>query len=429
MTPTMIGPHEDFISAYINYCQPSEAPDIFHRWAIITTLGAWLGRNFYFQHGHFTLKPNVYCMLMGVSGTRKSTPIKIVRKFMDKVGYTTFAAERTSKEQFLLDLSGAESMSSSSDEDESGWNLNLNLGGDSETFEAKADMLIAADEFNDFIGAGNMEFISLLGTFWDFEGAYKARYKRAASTIINDPVVSILAGNTPTGFANAFPVEAIGQGFFSRLLLIHAEPTGEKITFPAEPPAEKTRELMAWMHKIKGTCIGRAELTDDASKLLDRIYKHYRPIGDVRFESYCSRRFSHLLKLCLVTAASLSSRTITKQAVIYANTILHAAEHFMPLALGEFGKSKNSDVVQKIMQIVASNDSITRYEDLFKQLHAEVDSQEQLAGLIKNLLAAGKIQQVTGGLLPVKKSMAHSLQYVDFSMLTEPEQKSLGLLG
>jgi hypothetical protein len=31
--------------------------------------------------------------------------------------------------------------------------------------------------------------------------------------------------------------------------------------------------------------------------------------------------------------------------------------------------------------------------------------------------------------LPVKKSMAHSLQYVDFSMLTEPEQKSLGLLG
>lgn len=413
---------DDFISSYIDYCSPGEAPNIFHRWAIISSLGAWLGRNYYFKHGHFVLKPNVYCMLMGVSGTRKSTPIKIVRKFMDKVGYKSFAAERTSKEQFLLDLSGVESLVTVGD-DEDTWNLDLE-----EDAKAAADMMIAADEFNDFIGQGNMEFISLLGTLWDFEGPYKARYKRAASTIINDPVVSILSGNTPTGFARAFPVESIGQGFFSRLLLIHAVPTDERIPFPTSPPDIETNRLISRMHEIKATCIGQAVPTDSASALLSKIYKEYRPIDDVRFESYCSRRFPHLLKLCLVAAASLGTREITQDAVMYANTMLHAAEHFMPAALGEFGKSKNSDVVQKIMQIIVSSNDIVKYEVLYKQLHAEVDSQEQLAGLVKNLIQAGRVQTVQGGLLPIKRAVASQAKYVDFSLLTLAERKSMGLV-
>ena len=412
---------DDFISSYIDYCSPSEAPNIFHRWAIISSLGAWLGRNYYFKHGHFTLKPNVYCMLMGVSGTRKSTPIKIVRKFMDKVGYKSFAAERTSKEQFLLDLSGVESLVTVGD-DEDTWNLDLD-----EDAAAAADMMVAADEFTDFIGQGNMEFISLLGTLWDFEGQYKARYKRAASTIIKDPVVSILSGNTPTGFAKAFPVEAIGQGFFSRLLLIHAVPTDERIPFPTSPPDIETNRLISRMHEIKATCIGQAIPTDSAAALLSKIYKEYRPIDDVRFESYCSRRFSHLLKLCLVSAASLGEREITQDAVMYANTMLHAAEHFMPAALGEFGKSKNSDVVQKIMQIIVSANDVVKYEALYKQLHAEVDSQEQLAGLVKNLIQAGRVQTVQGGLLPIKRAVATHAKYVDFSLLTLAERKSMGL--
>lgn len=95
---------EDFFSSYIEYCGKTEVPAIFNRWAAITGLGAMLGRQYHFDHGHFHIYPNTYCMLIGSAGTRKGTAIKLMRKLIEQTGYTRFAAERTSKEKFLLDL-------------------------------------------------------------------------------------------------------------------------------------------------------------------------------------------------------------------------------------------------------------------------------------------------------------------------------------
>ncbi|MFK5283171.1 hypothetical protein ACI3PL_26730, partial [Lacticaseibacillus paracasei] len=77
-----------------------------------------------------------------------------------------------------------------------------------------AESFIAADEFNNFIGLGNTDFISILGELWDYEGVYDYRLKNSKSVFIPYPTISILGGNTPTGFSQAFPPESIGQGFF-----------------------------------------------------------------------------------------------------------------------------------------------------------------------------------------------------------------------
>ena len=45
-------------------------------------------------------------MLVGASGTRKSTAIKLFKKLIQQAGYDTIAADKTTKEKFILDLSG-----------------------------------------------------------------------------------------------------------------------------------------------------------------------------------------------------------------------------------------------------------------------------------------------------------------------------------
>jgi hypothetical protein len=99
---------EDFLQAYFEYIGPTEAPMAFHRWSCLTVLGAWIGRDRIFKFGHFNIKPNIYCMLMGNAGSRKTTAIRIAAKLVKQAGYANVSADKTTKEKFLLDLAGEE---------------------------------------------------------------------------------------------------------------------------------------------------------------------------------------------------------------------------------------------------------------------------------------------------------------------------------
>jgi hypothetical protein len=407
---------EDFLSSYLIYTKDNECPVTFHRWSALTVVGAWLGRRLSFQLGHFKVNPNLYVMLMGSPGTRKSTAVKIGANLIKQAGYTNVCADRVTKEKFLLDLAGEDREVNASGI------LDANLFGSASD---AAEILIAADEFNNFIGHGNIEFLSLLGVLWDHNGSFQNRVKNSKSIEIQDPTVSILSGNTPTGFSLAFPVESIGQGIFSRLLLVHGEPSGRKITFPEPPTTEETAIVLDYLVRIRSSCYGTVKLTAGSKSLLDHIYKGWKGIEDVRFESYSNRRFTHLLKLCIIIAACRCSITLSEEDVIYANTILTHAEHTMPQALGSFGKARHSDVSHKLLQILDGAHGLLTLKDLWKHLHTDLEKLTDLADILKNLVAAEKILQHQNGFLLKRKLIEESSDSstVDYSFLTPEERK------
>lgn len=407
---------EDFISAYLSYIGETESPITYHRWSALTILGAWLGRRYNFQLGHFNIASNMYVMLMGGAGARKSTAIKIASSLIRKAGYESVAAERTTKEKFLMDLAGE-----NVDVDSKGNILETNLFGTSDHI---AEILVAADEFNVFVGNGNIEFLSLLGTLWDYSGKFEDRKKNSKSLIIEDPTVSLLAGNTATGFSLAFPAEAIGQGIFSRLILIHGEKTDKRITFPKPPSSDTERLLIDILHAIRQVASGNAILTQAAERLLDTIYKSWDGMSDVRFESYSNRRFSHLLKLCLIVSASALRNAVEETDVIYANTILTHAEHSMSKALGEFGKAKNSDVAHKVIQLLESSQLPVSLKDIWRSVHNDLEDISALKDMLSNLVIAEKVLSTKGGFLAKRRVLEEvSTEYVDFSFLTDEERR------
>lgn len=410
--------NSDFFETYLTYTSNTEVPVFFNRWAAIAGIGAFLGRDYAFNHGHFLINPNIYAMLIGSPGTRKSTSIKMMRNILIRAQYKTIAADKTTKEKFLVDLSGEDPTAETI--------LDKNLWGD-ENAESKepSEIFIMADEFNDFLGNGNIEFLSLLGTLWDYEGVYRNRIKNSKSIAINNPTVSILGGNTPTGFSLAFPPDIIGQGFFSRLLLIYGEPSGKKISFPKQPSDEDIFAVVSLLQDIKLHVRGIAKLEHKAESLLDHIYKTWRGMEDVRFESYANRRFTHLLKLCLICSAARVSSEIKEVDVIYANTILTHTEHLMPKALGEFGKARNSDVSHKIMQVLDQATKTVPVKDIWKAVHTDLDKYPELIEILRGLVAAEKIQQVNGGFLPKRRVIEElSNGVVEYSFLTEEERSA-----
>jgi hypothetical protein len=401
----------EFLSSYIQYTSGGECPIVFRRWSAITGIAALLERNIHVPHGHSEIYPNMYCMLLGNSGSRKSTAIKVMKQLMVDVGYSTMSAEKTSKEKFLADLSGSES------EDI----LDKNIFGDSA--HEISPMFIPADEANDFFGINNMEFLSLLGSLWDWNGKYENRIKTGKSDYINNPTITILAGNTAQNFSIAFPPAILGQGFFSRLLLIYGEYSGIKIRNPKIPCVKERTEILNMLLAIKSYHYGRISYTAGADSLLDSIYEKQVSISDPRFDSYNTRRLTHLLKLCMIVSAMKLEKTITESSVLEANTYLSYSESLMPKALGEFGKAKSSDSTHKVSELIQNARLPITLQDIWRLMSTEFEAPKDLTAVLQKLLFSGKIQSVSGGsFLPVKAVINEGADYEVMKKFTDYSQ-------
>ena len=416
----------NFIEDYLDYYEGTEPPYLFRRWAAIAGISALLGRNSWVQFGHDKLYPNLYMMLVGESGSRKSTAIKNIKSLLQEVGYKKIAASKTTKEKFLLDLEAGMDMM---DDAEDYLDVTKNLGDKNPTMKAlfgvevstePAECLIAADEFNTFMGHSNVEFIDLLTELYDFEGIYDSRIKNGRSVRVPYPTIVLFGGNTNVGISMSFPTEVIGQGFFSRLLLIFSEPSGRRVHRPPPRNEDKHREILEKLLKIKATISGEFTINRSADKALETIYNEWKDLDDVRFKSYSTRRYTHLLKLCMVCAAARGVMEITSDIVEYANSILHYTESFMPKSLGEFGKARHSDVTSKILELLDKADHpLDIQSEIWPQVRRDIETIKQLGELLQGLKAAGKIQQVGSGLLPLKKPQNFDFPYTKVNLLRE----------
>lgn len=414
-------PEDNFFSRYfryIGYPHNTEASLVCHRWCAISLLGALLGRQFTFPFGDFALLPNSYIQIIGVPATRKSTAIKQAKHLLKIFGYANFAPEKISLEKFLIELHELTWGPETSEDGNPESSFDTNLFGSDNPKEAAelldiAEMYIASDEFVDFIGRNNIDFISLLGTLWDYNGVYDRKLKHSKAVYINNPTINIIAGNTHEGFNLAFPPEIQGQGFFSRLLLINAEPTNRKITIVKPSEADDLKSVLQIMGDIKLNCIGASSYTDEAFQILDTLYRDpnlgWKPLKDSRFVQYAGRRFTHLLKLSLVCAAARVSTKIHSCDVLMAHTLLSFAEYAMPKAMGHFGKGKNSAVVHKILAALNTTDKPLTVVDIMRLVHTDVDKLSVVSDLLVELTHTGKIQPIqaskTGmpGYLPVNE--------------------------
>lgn len=410
---------ESFFTQYLKYTEDSEVPACFSRWCAIVGLGILISRNVWIDHGHMQVFANQYTMLMGSAGTRKGTAIKLMKRLLSAAGVENFSSERTTKEKFFLDLSGDSSPFGSAD----GNILERNLGFDNLGDTSTHPMNIMVDEANDFFGSGNAEFLSIIGNLWDWNDPrpYKNSIKTGKSVEISYPYISIVAGNTPTGFSMAFPPEIIGQGFFSRLLLVYGEPNGKRIAWPTTPTIEHTTEIIQSLQRSKSYHSGSLSQTDTGRNLLTAIYERPVKSFDQRFDSWNNRRHTHLLKLCIIVASAYARTTICESTVIEANTYLTYIASLMPKALGEFGKAKNSDISHKVLGFIESRDGCS-IKEIMIAVSADLEKPGDIGDILRKLSMGDKIISSNGIFLAVRSlGLKDEIGFVDLGYLTEEE--------
>lgn len=95
----------------------------------------------------------------------------------------------------------------------------------------------------------------------------------------------------------------------------------------------------------------------------------------------------------------------------------------MPKALGEFGKSRNSDVSHKVTTLLSRELRPFSFKEVWKHVSQDLEKMQDLQNLLQNLVLADKIIAVPGsGYISKHVGLdTESSKYVDYSLLTAEE--------
>lgn len=357
-----------------------------------------LGKRIHIQRGHIQVFPNLYVMLMGEPGTGKGVACDILQRILVDANYEYFAADRSSKEKFIQDL--ADGISFNNNDLDSLLASESNAGENLLSTEPR-ECFILAEEFSDFIGQNNSEFIAFLTKMWTFSGMpYRYRTKTGRSVAIQDPYINILGGSSSAAFALSFPPEIIAQGFLARIILVAGEDSGRRISFPKPPDAIFRSAIASHLAGIRSSINGEIILNEKVAADLDSLNQLFGGVDDPRFRDYNTRRFTQLLKLCIIHCAARGDVQLKVEDVERADSLLRETEHHMPKALGAFGKSKNADVSNKLLQALHSTHKPLKTMHLWRIVCDDLDKMQDLVDLLHKLKSADRIQQVNDGWLP-----------------------------
>ena len=396
----------------IKLAENQEAADFSYLWAGLSCIAAQLARNVYIPFGNGKIYPNLYVMFVGDPGKRKSTAIKDLKKRIKAAGYQNICGDKVTMQKYLLDLAGV-GEGSIEDSNITEFNLGITLGTND-----YVESYINQDEFSDFIGINNYPFISLLGNFWDIDEPYVYRTKNGQSIEIPSPIVNILGATTPSQFNTIFPPAISEQGFLSRLIIVNIPESKRKIARPLPSDAsviEKVVDGLKAVRKLSGELV----MSDAVWAKLEEIYLSWQPVEDTRFAHYSTRRHTQLLKLCILSTCSRYTIEMTVDDVVFANTLLSFTEHFMPQALGQFGKNKDGDVNSKVISYLRSSFPTAKsLQDIIIPISTETDVLS-LQKILTNLVVAEKVVATSNGKylpkLPSYKDI--KTPHVDWSML------------
>jgi hypothetical protein len=389
---------EDFFSIYFSFIGKTESPRIYNRWMAISMVGALLSRQTWIPFGHSTIYPNQYIWLVGVPGARKGTAIGPIKNLLRSLKYEKTSPQRISPEMFLAQLQRINTPK------------NIQLLNEIEIeemeFNSPCEMYVISDELADFI-RGNTDFVKVITNLYDCLPFYDHPKLHGKSVYVHEPTLNITGGITPEDITLSVPPETMGQGFFSRLILVYSEPTTIRITIPEAPSNEAMARMVERLKAIMQHVKGPMEIPSESHELLTTIYNRFPGINSANFQHYNSRRFTHLLKLSIVMAAMDIKTRILPEHVLQANTILHSAETRMPKALGEFGRARHASITHKIVEVLKASPKPLALKDLWFHVVNDLNKLEDLITIIKGLEYAEKIQRITidgrTGFLPLHK--------------------------
>jgi len=334
---------DNWVAGWLEFTKNTEPVEQFREWVALSVIAAALQRKCVLDLGHEIFYTNMYVILIGPPGSRKTTAMKPGRKILTEKGIR-LSANATTKEALVRALRMA-----------SGSTSNPETG---ETI-GHASLTIYSEELTVFLGYNNLELMGYMNDWWDCGDPWEYDTKNIElRDYISAVWVNMLGATTPSILHTALPNEAVGAGLTSRIIFVYADKIGKVVPFPfltkeAQIIREKLFSDLERIYLMKGEFTYTKNFID---KYTDWRYeqKDHPPFDDPQLLGYLAKRPAHVLKLCMILSASRSDdMVITEDIFARALSTLERAEVNMPCVFGGYGEDRDAKVLNNAMRMIA----------------------------------------------------------------------------
>lgn len=370
----------NWLHGFLEYTKESEAPDNYLLWTAISTLAGATQRQISTKWGYLTIYPNMYTMLVGPPGFRKSTALSFGRGLLRAIG-VPMSSESMSKEAMITQMVERNKMKK----------------------PPRSALTVLSSDFMTFMQTSGPSMIEFLTDIYDSPDKWEYTTKQRGSEVVKNGFVNLLAATTPGWISDTFSISFIEQGFASRCLFIYEDKLRFLRAFPKVTPEMEEVYLaliedLQYINKLKGVI----PWTQAGHDWFENWYEkeHPKELLDYRLSGYLRRKPTHVLKLAMILALSERDDKIQMDSknISAAKRLLDFLEPKMTKTFSSVGRNPYASDMERIYEDVLENGPIQVQELRRKNRHAMDkrtfdDTMENLTlmGLLKTALVKGQL--------------------------------------
>lgn len=364
-----------WIDAYLVYTAESESPEDYHIWTAVSSIAAVMRRRVFFDMGYFLVYPNMYIVLVSPAGRcKKSTAMRMGKSLFTQLPDIEFSPDSTTRERLIQDLSMAYKEG-----------------------DQQSALTAHSSEFASMLTSSGMDMVVFLTDIFDSPLEWVHKTKSSGTSRIKAPFLNLLAGTTPDWIAKAMPLDTIGIGLTSRVIFVYHDTPRIRNPIPRLSDAQKALahilvEDLKAISRISGEYVWETPETEELYNVWYRTrLAQTNPTGDPRLNGYYERKPIHLLKLCMIVAASKRDETfMTAEDLQQAMTLMSRAEERMPKVFANVGKNPLAVDIEDTMAAILANPKGVAKSELINRFKHSVRL-EEMSEVLDTLTAIGKI--------------------------------------
>lgn len=376
----------NFLSAYMEYTQEQETNRILNLWVALSIMSAAVERKVYINNGLSKLFLNLYVILVGPSGIKKSTAMNCGVNLLRKLQSVRILA------QSVTDAALVEALRRSGD-----------------TFKQngvdvrQSALFCYASELSTLLKDPFGILIEYITDLFDCQPSdsndpWLRETKSDGQIKIFGPCFSLLGGTTPSMLKTIIPVGQMEAGFASRVLfVVDRVPSDKCYPFPIfNSKIDQMGKDLVHDLAIINNQVGEMQFSKSGLGFFEEWYRKNKRdtierAGDERFSGYYARKDSHIKKLSGIFSLAESNDLIaTEQHVALAADSLEKLEVGMLQELATSGKNEDLGVIVEIIKFIRLRGKVSAQQ--VKMRFVKDMGLPQLDELLQHLQALGQIQ-------------------------------------
>lgn len=388
----------------MTYVRRDEAHEDYHLWSAFVVMASLIGRKLWVTRPYQRVYPNIYVILIGPQGNRKTAAKILAQKVLKDVGGIPFSSESTTREDLIKKMSEQEQ--------------SFEADGVTDTY---APMTICVNEFKEFLAIDPARMIHFITHVYDADYYDYSVRGRPEPDIIYNPYLCILACETPEWIVDRLKDKIVTGGFSRRVLYIYQTAHYRYVDTEMPPECVAAHQFILKDAQRVRDMAGEMKFSAEARKWYDHWYINYAMPEETSMVGFYESKHTMLTKIAmLVSASENSARVIELNHFQLALSLIEQTEKNMPRLFAGGGRNELSTVAIKITDLLERVGGPISEEQVLVALFHDCRDNREAESVLAHLYRSKKAVRFLKGNVPYLCSISY---------LPESVRKLIGHVG